>query len=468
LEHENGFKVLRKGPKRGKVSVIPEVHTFFSNESSVTLEEVNNVDDFIEKLDRIEPPGQLISFLSDPLLQKYLILNPSSVSARRINLWLTAYLEDEYETARQGQQTSPQLSEILDAILDLTRYTKSVLPIATAFLKAYLPVWDGVADDAAIIGILSMLPFQPFPDIFAAYLEPAEQALIQSNHEAYEMILQMYTDLFRHWVTQNTAHSNTTALSASEQKHIVDLAAHVSELCLSVLSSIPPASNSPVVSSILTFFEVLSTSSIPRVIPIILPPPHLTFLLAMQSSITTLARTCGMLASYKHAFDTHPTPISAYYPTSMTNRFNGYLMDTCNLLWRSRALLTTDANSLGFFCHATVREALNSYMISVDRDYAVAFAFGISHNTLLASLSAAAWRSMEEAMIEKEGYDSNAVNRHKGPVTQRSLAVLGKEGGVDVTWKQYRVQVLKWLEERACGGVKSLMFATMTGLKDAA
>lgn len=151
-------------------------------QSSVTLEETDNVDDFIEKLDRIELPGQLISFLSDPLLQKYLILNPSSISARRIDLWLAAYLEDEYETARRGQETSSQLSEILDAVLDLTRYTKaslalarsaysyssciqSVLPIAAAFLKAYLPVWDGVTDDTAITGILSTLPFQPFSGV---------------------------------------------------------------------------------------------------------------------------------------------------------------------------------------------------------------------------------------------------------------------------------------------------------------
>jgi centromere protein I len=31
----NGFKVLRKGPKRGKTSAIPEVHTFHATEVCV-------------------------------------------------------------------------------------------------------------------------------------------------------------------------------------------------------------------------------------------------------------------------------------------------------------------------------------------------------------------------------------------------------------------------------------------------
>jgi len=33
-EQRNGFKVLRKGPKRAKTSAIPDVHTFYANEAS--------------------------------------------------------------------------------------------------------------------------------------------------------------------------------------------------------------------------------------------------------------------------------------------------------------------------------------------------------------------------------------------------------------------------------------------------
>lgn len=45
--------------------------------ASVTLEEVENVDDFVSKLDKLELPNQLVAVLEDPLLQKLLLLKPS-------------------------------------------------------------------------------------------------------------------------------------------------------------------------------------------------------------------------------------------------------------------------------------------------------------------------------------------------------------------------------------------------------
>jgi centromere protein I len=47
------------------------------HQSSVTLEDVRNVDDFVEKLDRLELPNQLAAVLDDPLLQNLLSLRPS-------------------------------------------------------------------------------------------------------------------------------------------------------------------------------------------------------------------------------------------------------------------------------------------------------------------------------------------------------------------------------------------------------
>lgn len=54
--------------------------------------------------------------------------------------------------------------------------------------------------------------------------------------------------------------------------------------------------------------------------------------------------------------------------------------------------------------------------------------------------------------------------RHAGPVTQRSLVQLGREGGVKVDWRAYRVAVLEWLEGMGAGGVRELGGATMKGL----
>ena len=59
------------------------------------------------------------------------------------------------------------------------------------------------------------------------------------------------------------------------------------------------------------------------------------------------------------------------------------------------------------------------------------------------------------------GGSGSVTERHAGPVTQRSLALLGQNGGVKVGWSDYRLEVLQWLADMGSDGVKELMFKTM-------
>jgi centromere protein I len=90
----------------------------------VTLEGIDNVDDFVEKLDLIEPPGQMISFLTDPLLQKYVELRPSPISSTRINLWLATCLEELYNAERLGTSEPQYLKEIFSSLVNHAECTK--------------------------------------------------------------------------------------------------------------------------------------------------------------------------------------------------------------------------------------------------------------------------------------------------------------------------------------------------------
>jgi centromere protein I len=90
----------------------------------VTLEGIDNVEDFVEKLDRIEPPGQMISFLTDPLLQKFVELRPSPIPSTRIDLWLATCLEGLYEAERSGTGDPLYSSEILEGLFQHTQSTK--------------------------------------------------------------------------------------------------------------------------------------------------------------------------------------------------------------------------------------------------------------------------------------------------------------------------------------------------------
>lgn len=66
----------------------------------------------------------MISFLTDPLLQKYVELKPSPTVTKRIDLWLGTCLEDLYENHRHGAEDPYVLSEVLDGAYRHAQYTK--------------------------------------------------------------------------------------------------------------------------------------------------------------------------------------------------------------------------------------------------------------------------------------------------------------------------------------------------------
>lgn len=152
------------------------------------------------------------------------------------------------------------------------------------------------------------------------------------------------------------------------------------------------------------------------------------------------------------------------YPRAYVAHFNGFLMDICNLLWRSRAFNTTDTNALGCLLPPSLLPPLRTYASTLD--YTLAALFSLSQNPTLSALSIAAFRDLEDAAEEKE--EGTVKARHAGPVGQRSLAGLKGDGGLDIGWPEYRLEVLRWLEERGVEGVGELMFCTMKHLMEQA
>lgn len=109
-------------PKR---SAVPHPHELtwsnLTEQSSTTLEEIEDVHEFIQKLEKIELPNQLVAVIGDPLLQKFLQLRSSEIDTSRIDSWLLAFFEDQLQNSSSGQEG---ILEMLDAILKYARCTK--------------------------------------------------------------------------------------------------------------------------------------------------------------------------------------------------------------------------------------------------------------------------------------------------------------------------------------------------------
>jgi hypothetical protein len=346
---------------------------------------------------------------------------------------------------------------------------KTLHPTALAFLREYLPIWNGHHSLDTILGLLSYVDIESFEEVHATYFSTMERAIAVQGISAYPKLINFYTALLQHRIC--TMVTNTASRDSADDEVLSDLTTHVATLFTSALLSISPGLGSDVTSSILSFYEVLSTSSKPLVVPIQLPPMHLIYLLVQDASPTTFARVCGIIGAYKLAFDGHPKPVKAYYPIEATDTFNYCLRDMYNLIWVARGLVAQDKKSRGLLCDGILRSTLHDYLKTVNGKYSIETAFNLSNNAWLAGLSATAWRGIEQELVEREGLDESRVARHQGPISEKSLDALKRRGGVSVDWDGahgYKALVLQWLDERGLGGIKDLMFATVMNLKSAA
>jgi centromere protein I len=353
------------------------------------------------------------------------------------------------------------------------------------FLREYLAVWDGESNLDALLRLMEFLPVQPFEGACCSfpllslhlltslgfhqnYLGPLEAAVSSQDGNAFEKLIIFCKNTLRRWrveiaIQEQKRHGSSESLREAFKA----LAEYADFLILTAIcgTSIP----STLTSTVISFYETVafathdSTSPAIKPFPVIYPPVHIAYHLLFSSSLSDVSRLCSVLAHCKKAFENPKADITSQYTPTYTGKFNGQLMDICNLLWRNRALNSSDSNAAGCLCPESTAAAFQAYLVQVDREYSLPSAFGVSHNWLLSALSIALFRALED---EAEAAGSALSEKQAGPVTQRSLALLDKEGGLAISWKQYRVDVLRWLDERGLGGVKALMYSTMVNLKD--
>lgn len=166
------------------------------------------------------------------------------------------------------------------------------------------------------------------------------------------------------------------------------------------------------------------------------------------------------LCRYKKAFELCFKPGETEdYPKSYIDHFNGFLVDICNCLWRNRALsidINKDPNAMGCTISRSVVTTLRKR--AEDSSLQLSQLFSFAHSPAFALLSDRCFR-----LLEEEAADKIAI-RHSGPVTQRSLSLLGRNGGLNISQKEYRVEVLHYLRERGLTGIFEFMNRTMTSL----
>jgi centromere protein I len=257
--------------------------------------------------------------------------------------------------------------------------------------------------------------------------------------------------------------------SPADSQSISDLINHSNFLALTILQNSLSVSTC---SRVLNFYEstasLISLPTLRATVRITTPPAELIYTLYFTNSLSTLSRLCYILALYKRAFElamsskpSVPATEQLSYPKEYVNHFNGFLMDICNCIWRSRAFNTSDVNALGCLLPASVVALLSKYVSNLDTSIALQTLFSLSFSPLFGLQAISYVRELEDKEVE------DIEIRHAGPVTQASLKQLEKDGGLKLSWADYRLGVLRYLENKGVMGVGELMYNTMKHLMTA-
>jgi centromere protein I len=318
-----------------------------------------------------------------------------------------------------------------------------------------------------------------YVDIYQSTFQPLEYAVLDGSPDSQVALLKFYTSILRQWTV--TLLSSSPPAKAGQS--ISALITHANKLTLTLLQT---SSTITANDHILAFYEItayiISQPSLQSHVRITTPPSTLIYTLHFSPSLSTLSRLCAILAIYKRAFEAAmakaapatpdpsnaggPTPQVESYPKDYVNLFNGFLMDICNCVWRQRAFNKADVNALGCLLPPPLLPILTTYVAKLDTGLALPSLFSLSYSPVLCNLSIAYVRELEDKEAV-EGTTTPIQIRHAGPVTSKSISQLGRDGGLKLTWPNYRLGVLRYLEGKGVMGVGELMYNTLKHLMTA-
>ncbi|KAK1599418.1 Mis6-domain-containing protein [Colletotrichum navitas] len=455
----NGFSVnhLALKARRGKAHNLPSVHTSEATENSVTLEEIDSADRFVQSIEKIELPNQLAAVLADPLLQKFIALKNDHAASKRVVHWIDAVLED----VLNGNADEKLFRETMEVLADYVSRVKETPFVLLSFFAKLFTTWNGVDARDPIMSILHYAPLVAFKgntELYDFVLKPLEKCL-PPTPDSQVALLSLYQNLIRRWtfvLRSIDQIPKDTPVSA-----YYDVMEHASIVALSLVQASPSVA---VHGSVLDLYEQAAASiSDPTLQPLLRianPPAQLIYLLFFSHSLANVSRLCAVLATYKKGFETamsrrQPT----IYAPSYVNHFNGFLMDICNCLWRGKAFNDGDKNALGCLNARSVTLRLQRYVEDLGMDLALPTLFGFSYSPLLSFQAIECVRELEDR--EQAANEDAISTRHAGPVTANSLARLAEARGLRITWSEYRIIVLRALESKGLSGIPALMKNTM-------
>ncbi|KAF9357304.1 hypothetical protein BGX26_003954 [Mortierella sp. AD094] len=387
------------------------------------------------------------------------------------------------------------------------------------FLIPYLRVWNGVEYQKEIFTLLTYLRPRGYEELYAHFLKPLHRIFYLMGPVWKGELLLCFTKLLQRWAqikwrdylelgkTPLLSRKGVEGLrrvfsrlapNVDYMKTIRAFIGHVDNISSVALEI--ERNHIAVQHGVLSFFDLASslTGTYKLPLAVVIPDSFIVYRCFLSDSGMSISRLCGILYQYKQAFEAFereqqlqydllvqsqmssqemtsdgqilpvPAPVDVPgYSREYVILFNSFVMDVCNLLWRNRAFNKTDKNAQGFLVdpmvsltpHILLRHTIaHTKQVCVDSGLSMSNMFSVTHSSAMSGYSARFLKSLEDQQ------NIPADKRLIAPASVAALKDMAARGGLNMTFDDYRVQYLDYLEQKGFDGVSQFLFDCMTNL----
>lgn len=501
----NGSKSRRSAQEQPNGVVIPPIRATLSSLSAyqprLGVENITSTNQFVSSFHKLKFPDQMGSVFSNGsgMLIRLLQYKGKNAEWDRFNSWLLQQLYDTFQrgafppasTTAAGKQVGPATSIMSSAssriglryyfekIVLFYTYTKLLPFAAEEFLYEYLAVWDGVQHADLMYKLISFLPMNFHEFVEDRILEPLKRVIVSNYYTKQLWVFQLLTQLLRNWRLQIlTGMVNTESINLMEQcRTLRSMVCFVDYYGLFAVEKFKD--NVTVAMSILSFFKEIAMFPNHSVFPVVLSmSSDLLYHLFMSRSGVVLSHCSDLLVRWKPL---HLTSINSVRekPLDRSVQYQGYVLDFCNSIWLNKAFEVTKKSAPDtiapshFSLHPNFIKILKA--IAAKYNFSISTLFGISHSLIFLRQAGQFFQELEEKNFNsqdaskkrtKDGALKAGPLRLMEPPTYASLKAHAANGGLDISYVEFRVLFLDHLEENGYTGLYALLYSSMRKLME--
>ncbi|XP_014670477.1 PREDICTED: centromere protein I-like isoform X2 [Priapulus caudatus] len=330
------------------------IQTSISITAGMKLEQIHTFEDLLTNVDRLELPMQVAALLRHPHLQHLLLCSSDRLLTTRLSYWLHHTLQEELIL---GNGENDAVRELLDMVVTFTDFIQEGVPVLDDIIIRYLMVWNGRDYRSHVLQLITRMGMMPFSDLRECILEPLRQIYCSSSVyvkcQVLYCLLQLLTNYSAlEWVTPDPNSNtlplpNTTSVfspkadtQALALTTIQELIAYIDKLC--VLGLTQERDHAFLMHYTLSYMELASTLGQRFGVPLQqVVSAFLIYRCVFALHAMAVSRVCGVICDYceqyrmmaKKAGDAGKQEGWDF----IVNTLNGYTLDICDTLWRSKA-----------------------------------------------------------------------------------------------------------------------------------